>query len=90
MTRVPAPASPGHSSTASRQEAGVGGLHRARHTAAAVGPDSKVVAYCTGGVRSGWVTAVLNDLGIPARIYAGSMWEWAAGDPAERPLVPGH
>ena len=65
-------------------------LLRARLAAAGVRRDSEVVAYCTGGVRSGWVTTVLNDLGIPARNYAGSMWEWAACDPAERPLVVGH
>ena len=66
-----------------------GPLLRARLAAAGVRPDRAVVACCTGGVRSGWVTTVLNDLGIPARNYAGSMWEWAAGDPAELPLVPG-
>ena len=60
---------------------------RARLAALGVGPGTEVVAYCTGGVRSGWVTAVLNDLGIPARNYAGSMLEWAAGDPAFYPLT---
>ena len=60
---------------------------RARLAALGIGPGTEVVAYCTGGVRSGWVTAVLNDLGIPARNYAGSMLEWAAGDPASYPLT---
>jgi thiosulfate/3-mercaptopyruvate sulfurtransferase len=49
--------------------------------------DKEVVAYCTGGVRSGWFVAVLADLGYPrVRNYAGSMWEWSAGDAAEFPL----
>jgi thiosulfate/3-mercaptopyruvate sulfurtransferase len=60
---------------------------RARLAALGIGPGTEVVAYCTGGVRSGWVTAVLNDLGIPARNYAGSMLEWAAGDPESYPLT---
>jgi len=47
---------------------------------------TKVVAYCTGGIRSGYVTAVLRDAGIDARNYAGSMWEWAASPAAEYPL----
>ncbi len=63
------------------------GVLRARLAELGIGPDSEVVAYCTGGVRSGWVTTVLNDLGIHARNYAGSMWEWAAGDPAMYPLT---
>lgn len=49
--------------------------------------DSEVVAYCTGGIRSGWFTTVLNDLGYNARNYAGSMWEWSAQPAAEYPLV---
>lgn len=48
--------------------------------------DSNVVAYCTGGIRSGWFTTVLNDLGYKARNYAGSMWEWSAQPAAEYPL----
>ncbi|THF62645.1 sulfurtransferase [Pseudothauera rhizosphaerae] len=49
--------------------------------------DSEVVAYCTGGIRSGWFTTVLNDLGYNVRNYAGSMWEWSAQPAAEYPLV---
>ena len=37
--------------------------------------DEEVVSYCTGGVRAAFVTVLLNDAGIPARNYAGSMWE---------------
>ena len=46
-------------------------------------PDQKVVAYCTGGIRSAWVVVVLAHLGY-GRVanYAGSMWEWSA-EPAE-------
>lgn len=46
-----------------------------------------IVAYCTGGVRSGWLVMVLRDLGFEdTRNYAGSMWEWSALDPAQYPL----
>jgi thiosulfate/3-mercaptopyruvate sulfurtransferase len=48
--------------------------------------DVTVHAYCTGGVRSGWMVAVLEWLGYDARNYAGSMWEWAAGPPERYPL----
>jgi thiosulfate/3-mercaptopyruvate sulfurtransferase len=54
-----------------------------------VTPDRPVVAYCTGGVRSGWFVAVLWDLGfVDVRNYAGSMWEWAAAPESEYPLGP--
>lgn len=48
--------------------------------------DQPVVAYCTGGVRSGFAYAVLKELGAasPAN-YDGSMWEWAADK--DRPLA---
>lgn len=55
-------------------------------TSKGVTKDSEIVAYCTGGIRSGWFTTVLNDLGYKARNYAGSMWEWSAQAPAEYPL----
>jgi thiosulfate/3-mercaptopyruvate sulfurtransferase len=48
--------------------------------------DDEVVSYCTGGVRAGLVTVLLNDLGITARNYAGSMWEWSASPPDRYPL----
>jgi len=48
--------------------------------------DKDVVAYCTGGIRSGWTTLVLSDLGYKARNYTGSMWEWSAQSAAEYPL----
>ncbi len=59
---------------------------RARLDALGVGPDTTVVSYCTGGIRSGFVTAVLQTAGIDARNYAGSMWEWAAAPEADYPL----
>lgn len=44
-------------------------------------PARPLVAYCTGGVRSGWFVAVLTELGFEGvRNYAGSMWEWSAAD----------
>ena len=58
-----------------------------RLAALGIGAGTEVAAYCTGGIRSGWVTTVLNGLGIRARNYAGSMWEWAAGDPESYPLT---
>ena len=61
-------------------------LH-AKLAALGIGADTEVVSYCTGGIRSGWVTTVLNNLGVDARNFAGSMWDWSAGDPSEYPLV---
>lgn len=49
--------------------------------------DQEVIAYCTGGIRSGWLVVVMRELGFArARNYAGSMWEWSAGDPELFPL----
>ena len=46
-----------------------------------------VISYCTGGIRSGWLVALLVDLNFPTpRNYAGSMWEWSASDPSTHPL----
>ena len=49
--------------------------------------DAAILAYCTGGVRSAWLTAVLVDMGFDAKNYPGSMWEWSAGDRDRYPLV---
>ncbi|NJN86147.1 MAG: sulfurtransferase [Leptolyngbyaceae cyanobacterium SL_7_1] len=51
-------------------------------------PDQElqVISYCTGGIRSGWFTAVLTDLGFRAQNYAGSIWEWSAAPVEEYPL----
>lgn len=50
-------------------------------------PDRRIVAYCTGGIRSAWLVVVLKDLGFErVENYAGSMWEWAAQDAESHPL----
>ncbi len=59
----------------------------ARLGALGVGPETPVIAYCSGGIRSGFVTTVLRGAGIDARNYAGSMWEWSAAPAADYPLV---
>ncbi|EPG76199.1 rhodanese-like protein [Leptospira fainei serovar Hurstbridge str. BUT 6] len=48
-----------------------------------------VVTYCTGGIRSAWLVAVLISFGYDAKNYAGSMWEWSSLDPDRFPLVKG-
>jgi thiosulfate/3-mercaptopyruvate sulfurtransferase len=60
---------------------------RQKLVALGASPDAEVVSYCTGGIRSGFVTAVLNNAGIKARNYAGSMWDWSSADATEYPLV---
>ncbi|MEL6181642.1 MAG: rhodanese-like domain-containing protein [Myxococcota bacterium] len=52
-----------------------------------VGRGTAVVTYCTGGVRSGFMTAVLLWLGrTPTRNFDGSWWQWsqARDMPVER------
>jgi len=50
---------------------------RALFAAAGITPDREIVPYCTGGVRSAWVFAVLHLLGYPRlRNYDGSWWDW--------------
>jgi thiosulfate/3-mercaptopyruvate sulfurtransferase len=49
--------------------------------------NSKIIAYCTGGIRSAWLTAVLRSNGFQAFNYPGSMWEWSNKDEIEFPLV---
>ena len=49
-------------------------------------PDTQVVVYCTGGIRSGWLASVLVTLGYQVQNYAGSMWEWSAGPAHQYPL----
>ncbi|MEB3278632.1 MAG: rhodanese-like domain-containing protein [Lyngbya sp.] len=50
-------------------------------------PDKEIVSYCTGGVRSAWLTTVLVDLGFSAKNYPGSTWEWSAYPAEEYPLL---
>ena len=59
----------------------------ARLQAIGIAPTDRIVTYCTGGIRSAWLTAILVDLGYDARNYAGSMWEWSAGEPDDFPLT---
>lgn len=50
-----------------------------------ISPGQKIVAYCTGGIRSGFVYAVLRSQGYThIANYDASMWEWTE-DP-EAPL----
>jgi thiosulfate/3-mercaptopyruvate sulfurtransferase len=50
-------------------------------------PDTPIVTYCTGGIRSAFFVAVLVELGfINVRNYAGSMWEWSAAIASSYPL----
>jgi thiosulfate/3-mercaptopyruvate sulfurtransferase len=50
--------------------------------------DTPIVTYCTGGVRSAFVLCVLVNLGyFDVKNYAGSMWEWSAGDAEIYPLI---
>lgn len=51
-----------------------------------VDQNTEVIAYCTGGIRSGFFTSTLTDAGYKIRNYAGSMWDWASADPAQYPL----
>lgn len=48
---------------------------------------AQIASYCTGGIRSGWFTAVLTDLGYNAKNYAGSMWEWSSSPADQYPLT---
>ncbi|WP_298340926.1 rhodanese-like domain-containing protein [Silanimonas sp.] len=51
---------------------------RSRMNEAGVPGGQPAIVYCTGGVRSAFVTELLREHGIDARNYDGSMWEWAA------------
>ncbi|MEM7063836.1 MAG: rhodanese-like domain-containing protein [Cyanobacteria bacterium P01_B01_bin.77] len=59
---------------------------RAQLEDAGISPDTQVVVYCTGGIRSGWLASVLVTLGYQVKNYAGSMWEWSAGSADSYPL----
>lgn len=58
-----------------------------RLSALGIGKTEKVVAYCTGGVRSGWMAVVLQQYGYQVENYHGSMQEWSALAPADFPLI---
>lgn len=59
---------------------------RALFAARGITTETEVVAYCTGGIRSGFVYAVLVALNYQnVENYDGSMWEWTARD--DTPVV---
>lgn len=43
-----------------------------------IDPDTQVITYCTGGVRSAEVLFLLSEAGYKVRNYDGSWWEWSA------------
>ncbi len=47
---------------------------------------TQIVSYCSGGIRSAWLTSVLTSFGFYAKNYAGSMWEWSASRADSYPL----
>jgi thiosulfate/3-mercaptopyruvate sulfurtransferase len=51
-----------------------------------VSQSTKIVIYCSGGIRSAWLTCVLTNVGFNAKNYAGSMWEWSASPADSYPL----
>ncbi|MEG4533841.1 rhodanese-like domain-containing protein [Microcoleus sp. D2_18a_D3] len=51
-----------------------------------VSQSTQIVSYCSGGIRSAWLTCVLTNLGFNAKNYAGSMWEWSASPADSYPL----
>ncbi|MEG4029162.1 MULTISPECIES: rhodanese-like domain-containing protein [unclassified Microcoleus] len=51
-----------------------------------VSQSTQIVSYCTGGIRSAWLTCVLTNVGFNAKNYAGSMWEWSASPADSYPL----
>ncbi len=48
---------------------------------------TQIVSYCSGGIRSAWLTCVLTNVGFCAKNYAGSMWEWSASPADSYPLT---
>ncbi|MEN9260402.1 MAG: rhodanese-like domain-containing protein [Thermostichus sp. HHBFW_bins_43] len=59
---------------------------RSRLQKAGVDLNAEIVSYCTAGIRSAWLTTVLTHLGLRAKNYSGSIYEWAASDPQDYPL----
>lgn len=54
---------------------------KARLRDVGVGHDTIVIAYCTGGVRSGFMYTIMRWLGYESpRNYDGSWWEWSGND----------
>lgn len=59
----------------------------AKLAAKGINRETEIVAYCTGGVRSAWLSAILVNAGYRAKNYPGSMWEWSAAPPQNYPLI---
>lgn len=54
---------------------------RGRFSELGIEDDTLVIAYCTGGIRSGFIYAVMRWLGYDnPRNYDGSWWEWSGRD----------
>ncbi len=51
-------------------------------------PEKPTIAYCTGGLRSAFVVAVLRELGFEAANYDGSWWEYSAEVTRRGPTAP--
>ena len=50
--------------------------------------EAQIVTYCSGGVRSAWLTIALRELSFhTACSYAGSMRQWSAGAAEAYPLI---
>ena len=45
--------------------------------------NEKIIAYCTAGVRSAFVTAIFHSYGFDVQNYSGSMLEWSSKDPIQ-------
>lgn len=52
-----------------------------------VSPDAQIVAYCTAGVRAGFFTSVMTNLGFNVKNYAGSMLDWSAAPALTHPMT---
>lgn len=54
------------------------GAWRKQVEATVAGAKGPLAVYCTGGIRSGFVTFALRAMGVEARNFEGSMWAWSA------------
>jgi thiosulfate/3-mercaptopyruvate sulfurtransferase len=54
------------------------GAWRKQVEATEAGATAPLAVYCTGGIRSGFVTFALRAMGVEARNFEGSMWAWSA------------
>ena len=54
------------------------GAWRKQVEATVAGAKGPLAVYCTGGIRSGFVTFALRAMGVEALNFEGSMWAWSA------------